>query len=94
MTRTLTFAEAQADFPRLVDAACNGDEIRIVGGGRPAVCLKSLTQAEPAASQPDWVLDYDEWRKQVSAIRASRRPWMGPPLSAEEIIEARDEGRR
>jgi|GEM_PF-4043020 len=29
MIRTLTIAEAQADFPRLVDAARNGDEIII-----------------------------------------------------------------
>jgi len=94
MTRTLTVAEAQADLPRLVDAARNGDEIRIVGGGDPVVCLRSLDQSDSAESQSDWVLDYDEWRKQVAAIRASRRPWMGPPPTAEEIIEARDEGRR
>jgi len=95
MTRTLTVAEAQADFPRLVDAARNGDEIVITGSNRPAVCLARASASKPSEEERSWVIDEEEWTRRITSLRALRkRAWIGTPPTIEEILEARDEGRR
>jgi|GEM_PF-384907 len=97
MTRTLTVAEAQADLPQLIDEAANGHEIIISGSDRPAVCLARVpvSQPKPSTEKPYWVIDHDEWERRITSLRALRkRAWIGTPPTIEEILEARDEGRR
>jgi len=47
MTRTLTEAEAQADFSQVITDACNGDEFLITRGNSPVVRLLPLSHFEP-----------------------------------------------
>jgi len=95
MTRTLTVAEAQADLPQLIDEAADGHEIIITGSDRPAVCLARVSVPRPSAEERSWVIDKDEWKRRITSLRALRkRAWIGTPPSIEEILEARDEGRR
>jgi len=96
MTRTLTEAEAQADFSQVITDACNGDDFLITRGNSPVVRLLPLTEPlSAAAEKPYWVIDDEEWEENMTELRALRkRVWIGGAPSIEEILAARDEGRR
>jgi len=96
MTRTLTEAEVQADFSQVLTAACNGDEFLITRGNSPVARLLPFPKLQSAAQEnPYWVIDDEEWEENMAELKALRkRVWIGSPPSIEEILAARDEGRR
>jgi len=96
MTRTLTESEAQADFSQVISAACNGDDFLITRGNNPVACLTPFPKSPlPTVGTPHWVIDDEEWEENMAELRALRkRVWVGTPPSIEEILAARDEGRR
>jgi len=94
MTRTLTEAEAQADFSQVLTAACNGDEFLITRGNSPIARLLPLSNFQAPEGQVSRKLDSRTWEEKMASIKALRKAWVGPPPTIEEILAARDEGRR
>jgi len=94
MTRTLTEAEAQADFSQVLTAACNGDEFLITRGNSPVARLLPLSHFQASEVRTSRKLDNRTWEEKMAAIKALRKAWVGPPPTTEEILAARDEGRR
>jgi len=96
MTRTLTEAEAQADFSQVLTAACNGDEFLITRGNSPVARLSSFLKPQATVEEkPYWVIDDEEWEENMAELKALRkRVWIAGTPTIEEILAARDEGRR
>jgi len=94
MTRTLTEAEAQADFSQLITDACNGDEFLITRGNSPVVRLLPLAHLGAHEAQSSLKPDRRTWEEKMAAIKALRKAWVGPPPTIDEVLAARDEGRR
>ncbi|KXU37525.1 hypothetical protein AXK11_02185 [Cephaloticoccus primus] len=91
MPRTLTVAEAQAQFPQLIADVCNGEEVVIARGSSPVVRVLPVAKRTPEEQR----IRDEEWEKKISAIRELRKKIViGPPITIEEIISARDEGRK
>jgi len=90
MTTTMTATEAQAQFFDVLSKAQAGTEIIIERDNRPIA--RVLPPSKPALSR-------EELRKQREAAIEGIRQWrkkyvIGPPLTFEELMSARDEGRR
>jgi prevent-host-death family protein len=79
--RTIQSAEAKTHFSQLLDEVERGETIVITRHGRPIARLV----AEPASRGADVLAAIEE-------IRAARKG--KGPMTVEEIIAARDEGRR
>jgi len=90
MTKTMTATEAQAQFFDVLREAQAGTEIIIERDNRP------VARVSPP---PKPTLSREELRKQREAAIEGIRRWrkeavIGPPLTFEELMSARDEGRR
>lgn len=79
--------EAKTHLSGLLDEVARGESVVITKRGRP---VARLVPIEPAAGDPQ--------AARVAAMRAARdafrRAWTGPPMTVEDILSARDEGRR
>jgi len=93
MTRVLTETQAQADFSALITAACQGEKIIITRNGQWAVEFNAIIKPIVSENRQTELLRKRE--KAVAAIKAHRKGTiMGAPFTIDEIISARDEGRR
>jgi len=94
MPRTLTEAEAQAHFSQIITDACNGEDIMIMRGTTPVIRLTPIPP--PANLVHDQAQDVHDqhWAKKIAAIREARKKAVIAPISIDDIISARDEGRR
>ena len=79
--REIQASEAKTHLPRLLDAVESGETIVITRHGRP------IAHLTPAA-----VMDGRRVRIALDEIVALRRNTL--PMTAEEILSARDEGRK
>ncbi len=80
--------EARNRFSELIEAAERGEEVVVTRRGRPVVRLSSVDDAERRAAQAaDVLARAHEFRERV----AKR---LGRSFTHEELISARDEGRR
>jgi len=92
MPRTLTIAEAQAQPAQVLADACNGEDIIITHNNTPVLHLLPISQ--PDAEKAVTALR-EQRARAVESIKALRKSTViGPPMTIEEIISARDEGRR
>jgi len=95
MPRTLTETEAQTHFSQIITDACNGEEIIIARGSTPVIRLMPIPQTSGFARQQAQDKQEQDWAMKIAAIRQLRKKAViGPPIGIEEIISARDEGRR
>jgi len=87
MPITLSVVEA-ADFPQVVDEVCSAEESEPALRGTPA-------RFPTAQSEPLRKRRMGNWSEIVAGLRAARkRAVMGGTITIEEIIEARNEGRK
>jgi len=90
MTKTMTATEAQAQFFDVLNEAQAGTEIIIERDNRPVARVHHFTEAPMAGASLA--------QQRLQAL-ARMRQWakesvIGAPLTIEDIISARDEGRR
>ncbi len=80
--------EARNRFSELIEAAERGEEVVVTRRGRPVVRLSSVDDAQLRADRAQEVLKrLDEHRERIHKR-------LGRAFTHEEIISARDEGRR
>jgi prevent-host-death family protein len=79
--REIQASDAKTHLPQLLDAVERGETVTITRHGRPVARLV------PAAGE-----DRSRVLNALDGIRALRRKAM--PMSVQEILDARDEGRR
>lgn len=80
--------EARNRFSELIEAAERGEEVVVTRRGRPVVRLSSVDDAQLRADRAQEVLKrLDEHRERIHKR-------LGRAFTREEIISARDEGRR
>jgi len=94
MPRTMTETEARAHSAQVLADACNGEDIIITRNNRPVLRLVPVVQTNDAEKKR-----LDTLRKQrekaIESIKALRKTAViGSPMTIEEIISARDEGRK
>jgi len=95
MPRTLTETEAKAHFSQIITDACNGEEIIIARGSTPVIRLTPIPQTTSFTEHQTQERQERNWALKIAAIRESRKQVViGPSISIEEIISARDEGRK
>jgi len=94
MSRILTESQAQEDFSELITAACNGEEIIIEPDNMPSVRLTLIaTPVTKKDIERQALIKRRE--KAIAAIKELRKTAViGLPMTIEEIISARDEGRK
>jgi len=93
MTRVLTESQAQADFLEIMAAARNGEEVIIVTNSAPTVKLTLVAKPVTEESKRQALIKKRE--KAIAAIKEHRKgAIIGAPITIDEIISARDEGRR
>ena len=80
--------EARNRFSELIEAAERGEEVIVTRHGRPVVRLSSVDEGRRRAEEARDIL------ARADALRASIRARLGQPFTHEEVIAARDEGRR
>lgn len=80
--------EARNRFSELIEAAERGEEVIVTRHGRPVVRLSSVDEGRRRAEEARDIL------ARADALRASIRARLGRPFTHEEVIAARDEGRR
>ena len=83
--------EAKTHLSGLFDAVAKGESVVITKRGKP---VARLVPMEPAAAETD-----EERRARRLAVmragrEAGRKAWRGPPSTVEDVLAARDEGRR
>jgi len=94
MSRVLTESQVQANFSQIITDACNGEDIIITRNNIPAV---RLTLVVPPVTKKNTGREalIKKREKVISAIKEIRKTAViGPPITIEEIISARDEGRK
>jgi len=87
MPRTITEAEARANIAQLIAAAANGEEFLISRSNAPDVRLvpaQTAVDCEVEKTQKEAFAAIKQWHKRI----------IGPPMTIDEIISARDEGRK
>jgi len=90
MSRVLTESQVQADFSQVITDACNGEEIIITRNNIPAVRLTLVTKKDTGREAL-----IKKREKAIAAIRELRKTAViCPSITIEEIISARDEGRK
>ncbi|KXU35571.1 hypothetical protein AXK11_06185 [Cephaloticoccus primus] len=90
MTKTMTAREAHAQFFEVLDEAQAGAEVIIERDNRPVARLIPFPELNSPASKPT-----EQRLETIGKLRQwAREAIVGPPLTIEEIISARDEGRR
>jgi len=92
MTRVLSETQAKADLSELITAACNGEDVIITRNSVPTAHLTRIAKPAMLESQKQALIKKRE--KAIAAIKEHRKgAIIGPPMTIEEIISARDEGR-
>jgi len=97
MPQILTIAEA-VESDAAIAAPLIGEEPQAEWGKRTQndrVAVDHVAEPQPRNNEePSWVIGKDEWERRIQALKAvGRRAWRVIP-TIDEIIEARDEGRR
>jgi len=93
MTRVLNEIQAKADLSELITAACNGEDVIITRNSVPTVQLTLIAKPETLENQQQALIKKRE--KAIAAIKEHRKgAIIGPPMTIEEIISARDDGRK
>ncbi|MGA3070813.1 MAG: type II toxin-antitoxin system prevent-host-death family antitoxin [Terracidiphilus sp.] len=82
--RTIPASKAQADLDRILDEVERGESILISRNGRIVARIDPVAKAESA-------VDPEQVKQAAASIRALRERTQ--PVSLEEILSARDEGR-
>lgn len=81
--------EAKTHLSALLDAAARGEAVEITRRGKPVARLVPVDEAEEAGEA-----DRSPWVGKMRAARAAiRRSWTGPPVTIDEIIEWKNDGR-
>lgn len=80
--------EARNRFSELVEAAERGEDVVVTRRGRPAVRISSVHEANRRADQTRDVL------ARAAELRERVAKRLGRTFTHEELIAARDEGRR
>lgn len=84
MTATLT--QSQADLPRLVELASQGEDVLITVEGKPKAKLTRADNATAGNSSPEKPVDMTTWLKALEELR--RRYDTGKPgLTVDQILE-------
>jgi len=92
MPRIFTEAQAQANFSALLNDIDKGEEIFIRRHDARVFRLVPCEAPELAANNHDSDV---AWEQKIAAIQKHRKEAViGPPITIEEIIAARDEGRK
>jgi len=92
MPRILTAAQAQAHFSEIINSVEDGEEIFI---RRNDDRVFRLVPCEGSFALKDDKIQDVTWEQKIAAIQKHRKEAViGPPLTIEEIIAARDEGRK
>jgi prevent-host-death family protein len=86
---TTTLSQSQADLPRLVELASQGEDIVITVEGKPKA---KLTRAEPANGQRLSEQELRIWLTELAALRARLSTGKTTP-AAEQLIEEDREDR-
>ncbi len=89
MTRTYNVLQAKTDFSKLLDCAQSGDEVIVIRRGRRFRVIVAPVQKD----------DLEERMARVDEIRAKLAARGGTnvgakPLTLEDLLKWRDEGRR
>ena len=80
--------DARNRFSELIEAAERGEEVIVTKRGRPVIRLTPVNAAEQRAQRTRAALD------RASRIATAVEERMGRPFTHDELIAARDEGRR
>ncbi len=80
--------EGRNRFSELVEAAERGEEVLVLRRGKPAVRIVSAAPVEDRVALHMAALD------RADALRAEIRDHLGRSFTHDELIAARDEGRR
>ena len=81
---TTTLSQSQADLPRLVELASQGEDVVITVEGKPKA---RLTRAELPASRPLSQAELEQWLAELAEFR--RKMSTGKQgLTVEQILEA------
>lgn len=85
--------EAKTHLSGLLDQVAAGESVVITKRGRPVARLVPFDET----GDPD-VVDHATWQRRVKALREARAriraAWTGPPWTVDDILSARDEGRK
>ena len=87
--QTIQISEAEANFQRILGEVERGETVVITRQGRPIVRMSP--DSIPVPDQ-EMVIDRERVRRAMEGIREIRK--RTKPVSLEEILSARDEGRR
>jgi len=94
MSRTITETEARENIAQLIAEAASGEEFIISRENSPDVRLAPITQPNAVENKVSDAVQQKR-EKAIESIRALRKKVViGPPMTIEEIISARDEGRK
>lgn len=84
----ISIFDARNRFSELIDAAERGEEVIVTKRGRPVVRLTPVNETEVRTRQTLTAL------ARAERIAAAVEERMGRPFTHDELIAARDEGRR
>lgn len=87
--QTIQISEAEANFQRILGEVERGETVVITRQGRPIV---RMSPDPIPVSDQEMVIDRERVRRAMEGIREIRK--RTKPVSLEEILSARDEGRR
>jgi len=93
MPRVLTESQAQANFSQIIADVCNGEEIIITPNNAPTVHLMLVAKPADDKEKKRQAL-IAQREKAIASIRQWHKYVIGSPMTIEEIISARDEGRK
>jgi antitoxin (DNA-binding transcriptional repressor) of toxin-antitoxin stability system len=80
---TTTLNQGQAEFPRLVELASQGEDVVIIVDGEPKA---RLTKATPLAPKPLTSIELRAWMAELDELRARYSTGKSTPTS-EQLIE-------
>lgn len=90
---TIQVSEAEADFPRILSEVERGETVVITRNGKTIARVTPGVEVESASeSGPEIKIDRERVQRAMDSIREIRK--RTKPVSLEEILSARDEGRR
>jgi prevent-host-death family protein len=85
---TATLSQSQADLPRLVELASQGEDVVITVEGKPKA---KLTRAEPANGQEMSAEELQTWLAELAALRARLSTGKTTPTAEQLIAEDRED---
>ncbi len=78
---TATLSQSQADLPRLVELASQGEDVLITVGGKPKARITRATESNPTPS----TLDLSRWMDELAELR-QRNDTGKQGLGVEQIL--------